>query len=164
MLDESKVGLTRVMRTNLLNNIRYIGPSECKVLKSTSYTSVMSGVSYQRTISRKFGTSINQSEARFAVCHASAFKNFKHIMSLTMELGLLLIFILSEAVDGSLGISDGCLRIDHGLSCSGFKGRDLRHSGISVGIRHGDDLEGRGNVPGAGRVTARGRSVAGSTM
>ena len=59
------------VKVDLLNSICNIQASEGEVLKSSSYTAVMGGVSHRSPISRELGVSIHRGAARLAVTHTS---------------------------------------------------------------------------------------------
>lgn len=86
--DELHVAVTWCMHeeTHLLNRIREIWPSECKVLESSSKAAVESGIGQEGPItSGQFGLSVDGGGDRLAVEHVSTVENFECILLLTQE-------------------------------------------------------------------------------
>ncbi|CAN6182646.1 unnamed protein product [Urochloa humidicola] len=87
-LHSSEMRLPRIMhvKTDLLNSIGDIWPSESEVQQSSSNTLVGGPVSNRSTLSsRKLGQGVNRGGARLAVRHPSPLKNLKGILSLVKE-------------------------------------------------------------------------------
>src|SRR5690349_7195338 len=86
-LESSHVRLPGIMhvKTNLLNSIGNIWPSEGQILQSTGKTAVIRSIRNRRSITGKLRISINWCGTRVAVSHASTVKNLQHILSLRKE-------------------------------------------------------------------------------
>jgi hypothetical protein len=82
--DHCKMRLSRIMHVeaNLLDNISNIWPSKSQILKGTNKALVVGRIRNMVAFRGYFGTSINWSGARLAICHPRTVKNLKHVLAL----------------------------------------------------------------------------------